>query len=85
MDVSLGLADVLARQAEGWPEVHITAAADELLTHLVATETDVLGEESPLMTLARIGAQEVMTRAELEGTGDRALCMSLFRIRGDTL
>jgi hypothetical protein len=55
MGVSLELADVLARRTTGWPEVHITAAADELLTHLVAIEVNVLGEESVLMTLARIG------------------------------
>jgi hypothetical protein len=66
MGVSLELADVLARRTAGWPEVHITAAADELLTHLVAIEVNVLGEESVLMTLARIGAQAMMSRAELE-------------------
>jgi hypothetical protein len=47
--------------------VHITAAADELLTHVLATGEDVLADESTLMTLARIGAQAVMTRAELDG------------------
>jgi hypothetical protein len=52
--------------------MHITAAADELLTHLVATEANVLGEESVLMTLARIGAQAIMTRVELEGRPESA-------------
>jgi hypothetical protein len=70
MGVSLELADVLARRIAGWPEVHITAAADRLLTRLVGTEADALGEESALMTLARIGAQAVMTRAELDGAAD---------------
>jgi hypothetical protein len=32
MDVSLEVSDVLVRWAEVWPEVHITAAADDLLT-----------------------------------------------------
>jgi hypothetical protein len=74
MNVSLELADVLARRAEGWPEVHVTAAADELLTHLLATGEDVLAdEEGAFMTLARIGAQAVITRVELGGpTGSRA-------------
>jgi hypothetical protein len=55
------------RRAEGWPEVHITAAADELLTHLLAAGEDVLAdEEGAFMTLARIGAQALMTRAELD-------------------
>jgi hypothetical protein len=36
--------------------VNITAAADELLAHLVATEANALGEASALMTLAHIGA-----------------------------
>ena len=71
MDVSLEPADVLTRQAEGWPEVHITAAADELLTHLLGTGEDVLAdEEGAFMTLARIGAQALMTRVEL-GLPDR--------------
>jgi len=49
------------------PEVHITAAADELLTYLLGTGENVLDEEGAFMTLARIGAQAIITRAELEG------------------
>lgn len=75
MGVSLELADVLARRTAGWPEVHITAAADELLTHLVAIEVNVLGEESVLMTLARIGAQAMMSRAELEDVTGPGECL----------
>lgn len=45
MDVSLEVADVLARRAEGWPEVRITAAVSELLMHLLATGEDVLADE----------------------------------------
>jgi hypothetical protein len=46
MDVSLEVADVLARRAEGWPEVRITAAVGELLMHhLLATGEDVLADE----------------------------------------
>ena len=48
MDVSLELVDVMACQAEGWPEVHVAAAADELLTHLLAAGEDVLADrEAP--------------------------------------
>jgi hypothetical protein len=47
-------------------ELHITAAAGELVTYLAGNEENPLGEESTLMTLARIGARAVMTRAELD-------------------
>ena len=67
MDVSLEVTDVLARQTAGWPKLRITAASDEVLTRL--DTGDVLADEGTLMTLARIGAQAIMTRAELE---DRA-------------
>jgi hypothetical protein len=71
MGVALELAGVLCHQAEGRPEVHITAAADELLTHLLATGEDVLAlEDGVFMTRAGIGAQAVMTRAELGGVDD---------------
>jgi hypothetical protein len=66
MDLSLELADVLARQANGWPEVHITAVADELLTYLLGTRENVLGDKSTLMTLAYIGAEAIMTRAQID-------------------
>lgn len=66
LDVSLEPADVLARRAEGVPELHITAAADELVAHLADGGEDALADESTSMTLARIGAQAVMTRAEME-------------------
>jgi hypothetical protein len=52
LGVSLDLVGVLARRAEGVPEVHITAAADELLGHLVAAGPDPLGEDSSLTALA---------------------------------
>ena len=45
MGLSLEVTDVLARWTEGWPEVHVTAAADELLTHLLDTGGDVLADE----------------------------------------
>ena len=71
MGVSVELGGVLARQAEGWPEVHITGVRDELPTDLLATGEDVLAEEEgAFMTLARIGAQAVMTWAELAGVDD---------------
>jgi hypothetical protein len=65
LGASLDPADVLARRAEGVPEVHITAAADELLAHLAGTSTDPLADGSAFMTLARIGALAVMARAEI--------------------
>jgi hypothetical protein len=67
LGVPLDLGSVMARRAEGVPEVHITGAADRLLKHLVATEENALDEDSILMALARIGVQAIMTRAELEG------------------
>jgi len=38
---SLDPADVLLRRAAGGPEVHVMAAADELVAHLMATEADL--------------------------------------------
>jgi hypothetical protein len=67
LGVPLDPASVLLRRAEGWPELHITAAAGEMVAHLAGSEENPLGEESALMTLARIGAQAVMTRAQMEG------------------
>jgi hypothetical protein len=40
--VPLDLPNVMARRAEGVPEVHIPGAADRLLEHLVATEANAL-------------------------------------------
>ena len=91
MNLSLELADVLARRAGGWPEAHITAAADELLTHMLAAGEVVLADEGVFMTPARIGARPIMTRTELDGTDtsvdvrDGRACGHHFRIRGDTL
>ena len=59
MDLSRRPADVLARRAEGWPEIHIAAADDDLLTHLRATAEDVLADkEGAFMTVPRIGAHD---------------------------
>jgi hypothetical protein len=79
MDLSLELADVLARRAEGQPEVYITAAADELLTHLLDTGEDVLAHEEGVFTTLAI-----IARAELEGLA-ADLCKCPFRIKGNTL
>jgi hypothetical protein len=46
---------MMARRAEGVPELHITGAADQFLGHLVTTEPGALGSDSMLMALARIG------------------------------
>jgi hypothetical protein len=51
--------------------VHITAAAGELVKHLAA-EPDALTGESPLPVLARAGAQALVSRIELDGTGAEA-------------
>jgi hypothetical protein len=66
--VSLDPADVLLRRAAGGPEVHVMAAADELVTHLVASESNPPGEDSPVMVLARAGALALMSRIELDGS-----------------
>ncbi len=66
LGASLEVGDVLARRAGGVPEVHVTAAADLLLAHLVAIGLDVLDDGSAFMALARAGARAMVTRAELE-------------------
>jgi uncharacterized protein YbjT (DUF2867 family) len=48
----LGRAEVLRRRARGGPAMHVIAAADELVRHLGAA-TDPLGQDSPLIVLAR--------------------------------
>jgi hypothetical protein len=58
------------RAGKGLPELHITGAAEELLAHLVAAEPDPFSDEGGLMALARIGAQTIMTRAELGRPAD---------------
>jgi hypothetical protein len=50
----------------GEPEVHVTAAADELVRHLAA-QPGALGGGSPLMALAQAGAPAMVTRAEMDG------------------
>lgn len=57
LGVSLDPADVVARRSEGAPEVHITAAADELVMHLLGADEGVLGDEKgTFMMRARSGA-----------------------------
>ena len=85
MDVSLEVTEVLARRAEGWPEVHITAAANELLTQLLATEENMFDEESTLMTLTRIDAQAILNRIEIEEAGQDALITRLQRLEAGSL
>jgi hypothetical protein len=41
LGVPLDVSSVIARQAEGIPELHITGAADRLLEHLIATEPGI--------------------------------------------
>ena len=41
------------------------AEGDELVRHLAATEADPLGEDSPLMALARAGALALVSRVEV--------------------
>lgn len=66
MGVPLDTDSVTGRRAEGEPEVHVTAAAEELVKHLAA-EPDAFGDESALMVLARAGAQALMSAIELDG------------------
>lgn len=67
LGVSLDPADVLLRRAQGDSEMHIMAAARELVAHLAATGADPLAEDSPVMVLARAGALALMSRIELDG------------------
>ena len=46
--------------------MHIMAAADELVRHLGAV-ADPLGEDSPLIVLARAGALALVNKVELDG------------------
>ena len=70
LGVPFDVSSIMARQAEGVPEVHVTRAADGLPDHLMTTEPGILSDGSTLMALARIGARSMMNRAEIgESTG----------------
>jgi hypothetical protein len=64
--VPLGRAAVVRRRARGGPAMHVIAAADEMVRHLGAA-ADPLGQDSPLMVLARAGALALVNRVELDG------------------
>jgi NAD(P)-dependent dehydrogenase (short-subunit alcohol dehydrogenase family) len=66
--VSLEPGDVLRRRARGGSPMHVMAAGEELVRHLVATEADPLGEDNALMVLARAGALALVNRVETAGT-----------------
>jgi hypothetical protein len=68
--VPLDTADVLLRRAGHGPEMHTVAAAQELVTHLLATEEDPPGEDSSVMVLARAGALALMSRIEPAGSAE---------------
>jgi hypothetical protein len=68
LGVPLDPAEVLVRRAQGGTEMHIMAAACELVAHLAATAADPLSEDNPLMVLARAGALALMSKLELDGT-----------------
>lgn len=53
------------RRVVGGTEMHIMAAACELVEHLAATEADPLSADSRVMVLARAGALALMSRIEL--------------------
>ncbi len=63
--VSLDTGDVLLRRAEGGPELHVVAAAEELLMHLMAGDNPLADDSGPPV-LARVGAQTLMTRVETD-------------------
>ena len=63
--VPLGRDEVLRRRARGGPTMHVMAAADELVRHLGAA-ADPLGQDSPLIVLARAGALALVNRVELD-------------------
>lgn len=63
--VSLDTGDVLLRRAEGGPELHVMAAAEELLMHLIVGDNPLADDSGPLV-LARAGAQTLRTRVETD-------------------
>jgi hypothetical protein len=63
--VALDTGDVLLRRAEGGPELHVVAAAEELLMHLMAGDNPLADDSGPLV-LARAGAQTLRTRVEMD-------------------
>jgi hypothetical protein len=65
--VPLGREEVLRHRARDGSAMHVMAAADELVRHLAA-EPDPLGEDSPLMVLARAGALALVSRVEAAGS-----------------
>ena len=71
LGVALDMASVMARRAEGVPGVHVAGAADELVRHLAA-QPDALGDDNPLMALARAGAEAMVSRTEIEGAEPQA-------------
>jgi hypothetical protein len=66
MDPSLELADVLACQAEAWPDVHITAAADEIVKHL-GRRARCPRRGGRLHDAGTCRAQMLMSRTEMDG------------------
>jgi hypothetical protein len=68
-------ANVLARRAEGAPEVHGSGAADDFVRHLAA-QPDALSDGFTLMMLASVGALAMVTRVEAEEVGQHALIIS---------
>jgi len=70
--ISLDVGDVLLRRAEGGPELHVVAAAEELLVHLVAAGENTQADDSALLVLARAGAQLLVSAIELDGACDAA-------------
>jgi hypothetical protein len=51
-------------QSRGGSPVHVMAAGHALVRHLAATVADPLGEDSPLMVLARAGTLTLVSRVE---------------------
>jgi hypothetical protein len=65
--VPLHVSSVIARQADGMPELHITGAAGRLLEHLIATASGIPGDGSAFLALARIGAYAMMAQLATSG------------------
>ena len=72
LGVSLDVADVLVRRAEGAPAVHVAAAAGQLLGHLAAIEGTTVPDQGIVAVLARAGAQLLVSGIELDGACDAA-------------
>ena len=75
LGVPLDPASVMARRAEGVPELYVTAAADELVTAL-RDRSGPLADDSRLMVLAWAGARALISRVEIGEGQHGSTCLA---------